>query len=75
MRPEALYFLIAVAVIVVIGVVRRLRRGPVDERRDHPFPYTPPGQYLFGAVLAGLSLVAAGIGRVAILGGRVVAKA
>jgi hypothetical protein len=70
-RPEAVVFLIAVAVIVVIGVVRRLTRGPVDERQDHPFPYTPT---VYGIVLAALALVAAGVGRAAMGGGRVVAK-
>jgi len=55
--------------------VNAMSRGqPVDERRDNPFPYSTPGQYAFGAFLTALSLVAVGVGRVAVLGGRVVAK-
>jgi hypothetical protein len=70
-RPEAVVFLIAVGVVVLIGVISRLRRGPVDERQDHPFPYTPT---VFGIVLAALTLVAAGLGWAVLLPGRVVAK-
>jgi hypothetical protein len=70
-RPEAVVFLIALGVVVLVGVVSRLRRGPVDERRDHPFPYTPT---VYGIVLAALSLVAAGIGRAVLLPGRLVAR-
>ncbi len=75
-RPEAIVFLVTLGVIVLIAVIRRVtRRQQVDERRDSAFPYAVPGQYAFGAVLAALALVAAGIGRAAMVGGRVVAKA
>ncbi len=76
MRPEAVVFVIALAVVVVFALIKRLaRREPVDERRDHPFPYATPGQYVFGPALAALNVLAAGIGRAAILGGRVVTRA
>ena len=72
MRPEAVVFVIALAVVVLIGVISRLRRGPLDDRLNRPFANAPS---LGGFVLAALTVVAAGIGGVAILGGRVVAKA
>jgi hypothetical protein len=75
-RPEAVVFLIGLGVVVLIALVRYLtRRQPVDERRDRPFPFATPGQYAYATLLAALTLVAGGIGRAAILGGRVVAKA
>jgi hypothetical protein len=75
-RPEAIAFLIIIAIVVLFAVIKRLTRTePVDERRDHPFPYATPLQYVFGAVLAAFVFVAAGVGQVVILGGRVVAKA
>lgn len=75
-RPEAIAFLIIIAIIVLFAVIKRLTRtDPVDERRDHPFPYATPQAYVYGAVLAALALVASGVGWVVILGGRVVAKA
>jgi hypothetical protein len=52
-------FPIARGIVVLIGVIRRLRRGPVDQRQDHPSPSTPT---VSGIVLAALSLEAAGIG-------------
>jgi len=74
-RPEAIAFLIIIAFIVLFAVIKRLTRTePVDERRDHPFPYAPV-QYVSGAVLAALTLVAAGVGWLFTLGGHVVAKA
>jgi hypothetical protein len=75
-RPEAIVFLVTLGVIVLLAVIRRVsRRQPVDERRDSTFPYAGPGQYVFGAVFAALTLVAAGVGRAAMVGGRIVAKA
>ncbi len=75
MRPEAIAFLIIVAIIVLFAVIKRLTRTePVDDRRDHPFLYAPV-QYVYGFLFAAFFLVAAGVGWVAILGGRVVAKA
>ena len=75
-RPEAIAFLVAVAVIVLLAVIKRIARTePVDERRDHPFPYATPGQYVYGFLLAAFALVAAGVGQVVIFGGRIVAKA
>jgi hypothetical protein len=75
-RPEAIAFLMTIAIIVLFAVVKRLTRTePVDERRDHPFPYATPGQYVYGFLLAAFALVAAGFGQVVIFGGRVVAKA
>jgi len=75
-RPEAIVFVIAVGIVVLTAVIRRLLRSqPVDERRDRPFPYATPGQYAYGAALAALAGVAAVVGRAAIFGGRVVAEA
>jgi len=51
-RPEAVVFLITVAVIVTVGVIRRLTRGQIDERQDHLFPYVPA---VYGIVVAALS--------------------
>jgi hypothetical protein len=74
-RPEAIVFLVIIAIIVLFAVIKRLTRTmPVDERRDHPFPYAPV-QYVFGAVFAAVTLVAAGVGWLFTLGGRVVANA
>ncbi len=74
-RLEAIVFLITVAIIVLFAVIKRLTRtAPVDERREHPFPYAPV-QYVFGAVLAAATLAAAGVGWLVTLGGQVVAKA
>ena len=72
MRPAAVVFLVALGIVVLIGVISRLRRGPVDERQDHPFPYTPT---VYGIVLAALSVLAAGVGWAVLLPGRMVAKA
>jgi hypothetical protein len=73
-RPEAVVFLIALAVVVLFGVIGRLRRGPIDVRQEHPaFADWYPG-FVFGTVLAALALVASGIGWLAVAGGRVVAR-
>ena len=75
-RPEAIVFLITLGVVVLIAVIRRLtRRQPVDERQVHLFRCATPGQYTYAAVLAALWLVAAGLGRAVMSGGRVVARA
>ena len=71
-RPEAVVSLIALAIIVLIGVIIRLSRGPLGERDPS---HTPPGPYVLGAVLVVLTLVAASVGRAAIFGGRVLTKA
>ncbi len=74
-RPEAIVFLITLGVVVLIAVIRRpTRRQPVDERQVQLFPYATPGQYTFAAVLTALSVVAAGVGRAVMSGGRVIAK-
>jgi hypothetical protein len=75
-RPQAIIFLVTLGVVILIAVIRRVtRRQPVDERRVHLFPYATPGQYTYAAVLTALWAVAAGVGRVVLSGGRVVAKA
>ena len=75
MRPEAIVFLITLGVVVLIVVIWRLtRRQPVDERQVQRFPYATPGQYTFAALLTALTVMAAGIGRAVMAGGRVVAK-
>jgi hypothetical protein len=74
-RPEAIAFLVIMAVIVLFAVIKRLTRTePVDERRDHPSSFAPV-QYVYGAVIAAVILVAASVGRIVIFGGQVVAKA
>jgi hypothetical protein len=74
-RPEAVVFLIALAVVVLFGVIGRLRRGPIDMRQEHPaFADRSPVGYMVGTVLAALALVAAGVGWLAVFGGRVVAR-
>ncbi len=74
-RPEAVVSLIFLAIVVLFGVIGRLRRGPIDVRREHPaLADRSPAGLVVGTALAALALVAAGLGWLAVSGGRLVAR-